>query len=219
MDPKILGVGGGAFLALLLFYFYRTRSSSDVAPPPTCETDVRAAHHGGTRDMSEVDLIVLHSTEDSTAKSAADWFATTIEGEPESKQPGSTQVVVDDTGCYRTLPDNVVPYGAPNVNIRGLHIEMAGFHDWTREQWLEHLPTIEKAAGQAAAWAAEYGIPLRFLDAAALRAGERGGVTTHLEATKAFTPGGHVDPGPNFPLDTFFSYAGGSITPEELAAA
>jgi hypothetical protein len=218
MDPKLVGIAGGAFLALLLWFRVRS-SSSDVAAAPTCETDIEAAHHGGTRDMNEVDLIVLHSTEDHTAKPAAEWFATTIPGVPESKQPGSAHVVVDDTSCFRTLPDDVVPYGAPNINIRGLHIEMAGFHDWTREEWLSHLPTIEKAAGQAAAWSAQYGIPLRFLDAAALRAGERGGVTTHLEATKAFTPGGHVDPGVNFPLDTFFQYAGGSITPEELAAA
>jgi hypothetical protein len=159
------------------------------------------------RSMSAVHLIVLHSTQGTSAKQAAEWFATTLPDVDEEHQPGSAQIVVDDVSCYRTLPDNVVPYGAPGGNLNGLHIEMAGFAAWNRSQWLVHEETIRKAAGQALAWSRAYGIPLRFVDAAGLRRGDAG-VTTHLELTHAFRPGGHVDPGVGFPLDVFFSYAG-----------
>jgi hypothetical protein len=207
-----LGALGAAIAGAIAFAFRK-----NVAPAPSCGTEFEAAHHGGTRSMSSVDLVVLHSTEGNTAKGAAEWFATTLPGLPESKQPGSAHLIVDDAACYRALPDDVVPYGAPHGNVNGLHIEMAGFHNWTRQEWLSHLPTIEKAAGAAAAWGKKYGIPMRFVDAAGLRRGESG-VTTHLELTQAFTPGGHVDPGTDFPLDVFFEYAGGSA-PSALEAA
>lgn len=174
---------------------------------PDCSIAYSAAHHGGKRSMSKVRLIVLHSTEGSTAKGAASWFAN-----PASA--GSTQLVVDDRECYRTLPDDVVPYGAPGANEDGLHIEMAGFAKWTRAQWLEHEDTVRRAAALAADWSATYGIPLVYVDAAGLRAG-KSGVTTHWQVTKGLNGGkGHVDPGPNFPLDVFMRYAGGVAPPD-----
>jgi hypothetical protein len=169
---------------------------------PDCSTVYSAANHGGKRSMSGVNLIVLHSTEGSTAKGAAAWFANTA-------SQGSTQLVVDDKECYRTLPDDVVPYGAPGANENGLHIEMAGFASWTREQWMAHEDTIRRAGALASEWSRLYGIPLQFVDADGLKA-KRPGVTTHWEVTKGLNGGkGHVDPGPNFPLDVFFSYTQG----------
>jgi len=180
-----------------------------VESPPTC-LELWAIHHGGKRSMSDVRLVVIHSTEGNTASGAAYWFQN-------EASEGSTHVVVDDEQCFRTLPDDVVPWGARGTNEDGLHVEMAGHASWTREQWLERRRTIQRAAAVAAVWGRFYGIPMRFLDAAALRRGERG-VTTHAEVTKAYSGGmGHTDPGKNFPIDVFMRSAGGKA-PERMIA-
>jgi len=150
----------------------------------------RAAHDSGPRSRSSLRHIVLHSTEGGTAESVARFFATTAQA--------STQIVVDEKECWRMVPDLVIPWGAPGVNSTGLHIEQCGFAHWTTTQWLEHEKTLRRSAFKAARWAHRYGIPLRWVGPWGLRVGRKG-VTTHADASKAFTPGGHTDPGPNFP--------------------
>lgn len=191
---------GGVGVAIVAAVASRLRGRA-VILTPDCSTAYSAVNHGGKRSMSSVDLIVLHCTEGNTAKGAASWFAN-----PASA--GSTQLVVDDHECYRTLPDDVVPDGAPGANTNGLHIEMAGFAKWTRAEWLAHEDTIRRAAALVADWSSTYSIPLVYVDAAGLKAG-RSGVTTHWQVTLGLDGGkGHVDPGPNFPLDVFMRYAG-----------
>jgi hypothetical protein len=182
------------------------------APPmPRCR-EQWAAHHGGRRDMSKARLIVLHSTEGDTAASAAGWFQS-----PDSA--GSAHVVVDDVECVRTLPDDVEPWGAAGANHDGLHLEMAGHAlKYSRADWLSHVMMLDRAAGVVAAWSRQYRIPVRFVDAAGLRRGERG-VTTHREVTRAYSGGaGHVDPGPAFPLGWLLDRAGGRGPGKEYVA-
>jgi N-acetylmuramoyl-L-alanine amidase len=175
---------------------------------PNCSTQYTAHGHGSTRNMQSVRLIVLHSTEGATAAGAAGWFAN-----PDSQ--GSTQIIVDDTSCFRTLPDNVIPWGAAGgrANEDGLHIEMAGFAKWTRAEWLKHQATLDKTAAWIAEWSALYGVPLTFLTAADLKRDglKARGITTHAAITEAFKPGGHTDPGKNFPIDVVMRAAGGSV--------
>lgn len=138
--------------------------------------------------------MVIHDTEGGTAESVARFFATTAQA--------STQLVVDDSACYRCVPDLVIPWGAPGVNTSGLHIEHCGFAHWERREWLTHLPMLKRSAGHAAHWARTYGIPLRWVGPLGLKL-RRSGFTTHADASKAFTPGGHTDPGVGFPKDTY----------------
>lgn len=136
---------------------------------------------------------MIHSTEGGTAKSVAAYFATSAQA--------STQIVVDDRECYRCVPDLVVPWGAPGVNTSGLHVEHCGFARWTRDEWLDHLPTLERSAAKVARWCWTFAIPRRYLDVAELRAG-KAGIVTHATASAAFPPNaGHSDPGPGFPRD------------------
>src|SRR5436853_507127 len=56
----------------------------------------------------------------------------------------------------------------------------------------------------------KFRIPVQFLDADALKDAIENtdvkGFTTHAEVTRAFkTPGGHTDPGPNFPIDEYLT--------------
>lgn len=151
----------------------------------------RAAHDSGPRPASAIRLVVLHSTEGGTAKSVAEFFATTAQA--------STQLVVDDKECYRCVPDDVIPWGAPGVNISGLHIEHCGFARWSQTEWMLHRPMLEESARHAARWALHYGIPVRHVGPRGLKLRRRG-FTRHMDASAAFTPGGHTDPGAGFPL-------------------
>ena len=63
-----------------------------------CSRRFTAVHNSGTRPLSRITHIVIHSTEGDTAAGAATWFANPASG-------GSAHVVVDDHQCFRTLED------------------------------------------------------------------------------------------------------------------
>lgn len=205
--------GGLAAVATALVVRRIAGGGSVPEPPlPACDDSLQAVHRGGTRSLEpgRIRLIVLHSTEGDTAKGAAGWFTQDASG-------GSTHAVVDDEECYRTLPEDVVPWGATGdrANEDGLHVEMAGYARWSRDEWLAHRAEIEKAAAVALDWSRRYGVPLVFLTADDLRAqgGDARGITTHWEVTKAFgVEGGHTDPGPSFPIDLFLQLVGGKVS-------
>jgi len=174
---------------------------------PPLSTEFAAHNHGGVRAVTppNIRLLVLHSTEGESARSTAAWFAN-------AASPGSTHVVVDDKEGFRTLPDNVVPYGASggDANTRGLHIEFSGHAAWTRTQWLQHDAMLQRGGAVLAAWAATYGIPLAIIGPQAVADRIAQGVTTHKIVTDAFhVVGGHQDPGDGFPLDVLLRYARG----------
>jgi hypothetical protein len=148
---------------------------------------------------------VIHSTESPSARSSARYFQDPSSG-------GSTQIVLGEDGCYRSVEDLRIPAGAPGANQDGLHVEVAGYAKWTREQWLQNAPVaLEALPGVLRAWSDAYGIPLRHVDAAGLLRGERG-VTTHADVTKAYSKGeGHWDPGSGFPLEDVLARARGSV--------
>lgn len=158
-------------------------------------------HSSGARTAAVVRYIVLHSTEGATAAGAARYFTTPASG-------GSANLVVDDDVCYRVLGDLVIPWGAPPVNTSGFHIEQAGYAAWTRAEWLEHRPTIERAAYKAALRCERFKIPARVLNVPQLRADfaqhhPGGGVVTHATVSAAFQESSHTDPGHGYPVDVF----------------
>ena len=169
-----------------------------------CLTTFTAAHHSGYRPLSAINLIVMHSTEGSTAIGAAIWFRN-----PLSK--GSAHLVVDDIACFRCLKDDQIPWGAKGANYNGFHIEQAGFAKWSSYVWSKtHRKTLNRAAFKAALHCKRYGVSARFLTAANLKAGMRNGVTTHAECTKAFG-GNHTDPGTGWPRALFMSLVRASL--------
>ena len=166
-----------------------------------CLTTFRAAHHSGTRPLSAIEHVVMHSTEGGTARGAAAWFQN-----PASK--GSAHLCVDDVVCYRTLEDNEIPWGAKGANFSGFHIEQAGYASWTSYIWSKtHRKTLNRAAFKAALHCKRYGIPTRFVSASGLKLGVAG-ITTHAECTKAFG-GNHTDPGFGWPKNLFISLVKG----------
>ncbi len=194
-----LALGGLALLLVVLGASSRRRSSTTTTMGQSlgCRDDLVAVKRDG-RKRQTPSLIVIHSTEGATAASAANWFMSPDAG-------GSAHVVVGEDGCYRTLPDAVNAAGAGEVNPRALHLEFAGFAGRGRSWWLSQTRTLEQGARQIAEWSRLYGIPLRSIGVAELRAGAPG-VATHADVVAAFS-GTHWDPGPGFPLDVVLGRA------------
>lgn len=164
-----------------------------------CHTDYKAVHSSGTRPVSAVKWIVMHSTEGGTAKSVAEYFTNPASG-------GSAHLVVDDNTCYRCLPNEAVAWGAPGANENGFHIEQCGYAAWTSAEWEHHLNELHRGAYKAALHCKLFHLPARFVDAAGLKLGHRG-ITTHAEVSKAFpnNSGNHHDPGTGWPRALFMS--------------
>ncbi len=205
-------LGGVAAVATFLVARAVLGSSARRAMLPDCSTAFSAVHRGGTRDASRggpIRMIVIHSTEGDTAGSAAGWFA-------DSRSGGSTQYVVDDDACYAPLPESVVPWGAEgcDANVGGVHIEIAGYARWSRDEWLALPGRIDKAAAIVADVGRRYGIPIRRLSPGEIRSGGAAGgvvargIATHAEITAACgIAGGHTDPGEGFPMDRLIAIA------------
>jgi hypothetical protein len=146
------------------------------------------------------DWIVLHSIESGESGSAAENCANYF------KNPGnrvaSTQFVVDNNSTIRCAGWNMRIAGAVGANSRGWHIEQAGFAGQD-EGWLDEY-SMDMILGQTAPLVAALclrdNIPVRFVDAAGLRRGERG-ITTHHECWKAFGGDVRTDPGAMYPMD------------------
>jgi len=213
MKPGWMAALVGTLTGAAIFLFSRKSSKSKMKdlPLPNCNDSLKADKHGSSRQPSKIRLIVIHSTEGGSAAGAAGWFTNKASG-------GSAHVVVDDKECYRTLPDDMIPWGAKGgrANEDGLHIEFTGYAKWSRDEWLKHQAELEKGAAIISNWAKMYNIPLQFLDAEDLeKAGNSAhGITTHHELTKAFKiDGGHTDPGNGFPMDVLFYEMGADYKP------
>lgn len=162
-----------------------------------CHRDHYPAYRqSGSREEHEIKWIVLHSTEGGTADSVARYFQSSNAG-------GSTHLVVDDRECQRCLPNTTVSWGAKGANRYGFHIEQCGYARWTRAEWLEHRPTLERAAYKTALHCKKFGIPPVFRTQAGLKRGYRG-ITTHVECSRAFG-GSHWDPGTGWPRTLFMA--------------
>lgn len=182
------------------------RDEPDTKAPPRpvqpiaapCLQEFTAVHDSGTRSLSEIRWIVIHCTQSNSARSSAQWFAN-----PDSK--GSAHLIVDDIECYRTLANEVIPWGAKGANRKGWHIEHTGFAEWPRARWLEHEQTVRRGAFKCAQHAVKFGIPVKMLSDDELRRGQRGFIT-HAQCCRVLG-GNHTDPGNNFPIDRFLQLA------------
>lgn len=160
-----------------------------------------AKRASGRRPLSQIKWIVIHSTEGGTALGAAMWFRNPTAG-------GSAHLCLDDDFCYRTLGDDVIPWGAQGANYHGFHIEQAGFARWIATMWSKtHRRTLMRSAYKTALHCRRYGIPVRFVTAAQLKQGVSG-ITTHNECSKAFG-GTHWDPGSGWPRRLFMTMVRG----------
>lgn len=142
-----------------------------------------AAHDSGPRPAKPT-LVVVHCTQGQTAEGAARWFAN-------PRSAGSAQVVVDDVEVWRCVDDMVIAWHAKGANTIGLGLEIAGFAEWSREEWMSHMPRLQEAARIHAGWNRTYGIPLVE------------SVTRGYHSHAGLPGNDHTDPGRGFPWDAY----------------
>jgi len=172
-----------------------------------CDTTYRACHDSGPRRVP-IKYLVIHSTESPNTKGAAKRIAQYFSRPVNNDIPPSTQLTVDDLTCYRSVPDNVIPWAAPPFNSAGLHIEQVGYARWSRAEWMQHRATIDNCAYHVALWATAYKIPIRWLSPNKCK-NYLPGITSHRNVSLAFHKSDHSDPGPegnkNYPYDYFMA--------------
>jgi len=84
---------------------------------------------------------------------------------------------------------------------------------WSRQTWLSKDRMLQACGAWLAEEAARYGVPLVKINGADVAAG-RSGICGHADISAAGVPGGHTDPGPNYPWDVCLAYAlGGADFP------
>lgn len=182
--------------------------------------------HGGP--TGPIVALCFHDTEGSgSAKNVGLFFANP------ATQASTTGVFSDFDSC------GCVPYGITawhsgagspwNGAIEGY--EHVGFASWSRAEWLAHMPMLDRSARHFAARCKTLGIPPRKIGpdqlarAIATRNPADGGICGHYDITLAAgVYGGHTDPGPNFPWDTYIDlvrkyHDGATPTPSSIPPA
>ena len=152
-------------------------------------------------------LIVIHDMEAGESSTTAENCASYFAGPNAPRASAHYSCDNDSTVCSVKPQDTAWHTGENRTNDCGIGIEQAGYANqdyavgsgWGDEYSQAMIRT--QVAPLCAALCEKYGIPVRFLDAAALQSGEFSGITSHGQISKAFVPGGHTDPGPNYPFD------------------
>jgi N-acetyl-anhydromuramyl-L-alanine amidase AmpD len=164
----------------------------------------QAAHYTPVAKRT-IDLLVIHTMESpekpDTAEAVANWFAGS--GAPEA----SAHYCIDNNTVVQCVRDHDVAWAAPGANHNGLHFEHAGRAAQSKKDWSDPYSTamLLRSANLAAQKCKRYGIPVRRLTAAELKAGRRG-LCGHIDVTRAFRKGTHTDPGVDFPWDRYLRY-------------
>jgi hypothetical protein len=117
---------------------------------------------------------------------------------------GSSHAIADEHSLL-TPAEGMVPYDRAAWTLRSgnywsENIELVGYADWTRAEWLVRGELLEHCAQWLAARSTARGIPLVKISATEYRNGGWG-VIGHVDHTVGYDDGTHYDPGPNFPYD------------------
>lgn len=151
------------------------------------------------RKGAAIDLIGIHTMEapegPQTAENVANYF---------KKVNASAHVCVDNNSRVRVVRDADTAWTLPGANNRSLNIELAGYAKQSAADWADaySLAELELAALTSAEWVRAYGIPIKKLSHAEIRAGHKGFVS-HDDISKVYKQSSHWDPGPNFPWAYF----------------
>lgn len=166
---------------------------------------VHARGDGGPRSRTQI--IIIHATDNTAPASGEASYATRRE------DGTSAHYYVDSVQTIQALPIGNIAFGAlGHGNAVGVQYELCGRSNQLTD------PTIRRAATQVARDCARYGIPVRKLTPAQIRAGERG-ICGHADVTLAWPEDGgdHTDPGSNFPWSTFIGYVAGNPQEDDMA--
>lgn len=177
------------------------------------ETKIQARWYAKGPRRNPIDLVVVHTMEaaekGTTAENVARYFATTA-------TKASAHWCVDNDSEVRCVDDADIAYHAPGASHRSIGIEHAGYARQTAAEWADAYSTamLARSAAITARICRQYGIPVRVVNAAGVKAGEAG-ITTHAAVTQAYPEKGHGhwDPGPHFPLAAYLANVARLLAP------
>lgn len=189
------------------------RLSADYKPGMVLKT-MRAKFYRGHREGSRPELIVIHTAESHEIPDAAENTGTWFQNTPKAL---SSHYGIDADGVVQYANESDTTWhtggalvnggkGPPWTNDQSIGLELAGTAKQTPDQWADDfsMRTLANAAALAAELCVRYNIPIKYVDAAGLKRGERG-LTGHVDANEAAGLKGHWDPGPNFPWPEFIA--------------
>lgn len=162
-------------------------------------------HYPGRRRIDRV-LIVMHDMEATEGKDTAENVAKFFTN-PAVK--ASANFCVDQNSIVQCVKVGDTAWHAPGANSDGIGIEQAGHANQTRAQWIADTGMLNNAAQVAAEMVVavkhvrDITIPVRRLTVKEIKAGNVSGFVGHDDVSAAYTPGGHTDPGANYPWDVF----------------
>lgn len=156
-----------------------------------------------TGRVAPIRLIVIHTMEtgetSNVAENVAAYFA-------KKTTQASAHLCVDNDSTVRCVPDSDTAWAAPGANADGLQMELAGRAGQGAAGWRDAYSKalLRNAAKHAATWCCKYGIPVKKLTRAELRAGKKGFIG-HVDASAVYKKSDHWDPGPDFPWNDFLA--------------
>lgn len=148
-----------------------------------------------------ISQVVWHSAETAeysgVARAVANYFATQQSG-------GSTNVCADDTEVIGCVEWEDTPWSAAvsEVDRRAASCEFAGRASQNADEWLDDfgMAMLDRCARMFVSVLLPEGVAGRWLTHDEIRNGVPG-MCSHADVTWAYgVPGGHVDPGPDFPF-------------------
>ncbi len=170
--------------------------------------DYTADKQSGPRRRSRIKYFVIHTAEADLPESGAEAIGRYFSGK---SSRGSSHYGVDINSTQRYLKDLIIAWGAPPLNVSGLHVECAGKAGFTRKKWLTtYAPMFRRLGWLVQNRCKRNNIPLNLLTVEELRKKgtdpKVGGITTHARINDVWTDSDHWDPGPNFPLDVMMAW-------------
>lgn len=163
--------------------------------------------------------IVIHDEEFPEGATSAESVAMFFRNQPRNPSSGSSvhnaagsggssaHYTHDSDSTVQCVRDGDTAWDAPpNTEWPHIGFEHDGFAKQTRAEWLDGhgRKMLRRSARLAAKKSAAFGIPVRRLTVAQLRAKEKG-FAGHVDVSAAFGMSDHHDPGSGFPWDWYLT--------------
>lgn len=161
----------------------------------------------GWRDPAKCQIAVVHTYECPRGDDLENRAAY------QERAGSSYTMLIGTARTLRANDDDYSPWAAAYTgNLRGLHASFLAYAGDSRKTWLDHWVQLNLGADVVADWCRRYGIPPVKINAAQVRAGQRG-ICGHGDVSGAWRETDHTDPGANFPWDMFIDLVKQRLNP------
>ena len=170
------------------------------------------ARYETVANRKTVDYIIIHAMQLPCKAGIAMRCAQGFQKEMDPGKGKSCHWCIDPENIVQCVHEYNIAWHCPKGNSRGVGFELSAYGpgvpsqsieatDWNSD---EAQALIKNAATVTAATAKRWSIPVVKLSVEDIQGSTLRGFAGHVDFSNAFqTPGGHQDPGPDFPWDQF----------------